>query len=184
MQETPDSYVTDLDEETSRFVSVLVSETPRGAILVSAQFADIMLQRLLTTACRSTQAASKLLDDFNAPLGTFSTRILAAYAFGLLPADEYWNLEQLRKVRNYCAHNMGFITFEDDKVRCHIENLRVEPNLENESPTVKLAFTLGTLQTWCSMLTPRLEQRSHERLFALEADQYAAQHDEELGKEK
>jgi len=79
---------------------------------------------------------------------------------------------------------MDAISFDDGKVRDHIANLRIDPAFDDEPPTSKLAFTLGTLHSWCSTVTKKLEQRSHERLPALEADEHAARHDEELGRRK
>lgn len=155
-----DSQATAAPDEHVRFIETLEDETPRGAILVAAQFADLMLLRVLSAACLSPEIATKLLDDFNAPLGTFSTRILAAYALGLVPEDEHWNLEQLRKVRNYCAHSMGRILFTDDKVKSHIDNFRLPPEAASESPQYKLAFVLSGLRVW-TMLAIRKVRRQN-----------------------
>jgi mannitol operon repressor len=38
------------------------------------------------------KSASKLIDGFNAPLGTFSARIEAAFAMGILDETEYREL--------------------------------------------------------------------------------------------
>lgn len=161
----------DVEPERERFMRALRGETPRGEILIAAQFADIMLMRLLTTASIPREIASKLLDDFSSPLGTFSTRIMAAYAFGLLPDDKdwnlYWNLEQLRKVRNYCAHTMEAITFDDDKVRSHLENLGQPPSVrvEESKPELivryRIAYVLGSLSAWCTIVEHLTEHGLH-----------------------
>ena len=65
---------------------------------------------------------SRLLDGFNAPLGTFSSRILGAFALGLLSELEYRECENIRKIRNVFAHNVH-ASFEDQKVRDICANL-------------------------------------------------------------
>ena len=78
------------------FTLTLATETPRGKLLVTAQFVDVLLTRLITGACINLRAAGELLGDSRKPLGTLSSKILAAYAFGLLSDELFWNLERLR----------------------------------------------------------------------------------------
>lgn len=158
------------EPDTGEFALTLARETPRGAILVAMQYADMLLTRLLTKACLTPNLAAKLLNDFNAPLGTFSNKILAAYAFGLLPEQEYLNLEQLRKVRNYCAHHFGEIHLDDDKVRSHCENMKVPPGYEKDPLPKKLSMVIGMLQSWLHSVEPEIEKRDKRRLLMLAAN--------------
>ncbi|MGA1982667.1 MAG: MltR family transcriptional regulator [Acidobacteriaceae bacterium] len=57
----------------------------------------------------------KLVDGFNAPLGAFSARILAAYALGILEETEYQECERIRKIRNEFAHNVK-ASFKSQKI--------------------------------------------------------------------
>jgi hypothetical protein len=66
------------------FLNEFYEETDRGAVLMAASILDEVLLSLIQAFLVDTPKSKKLLDDFNAPLGTFSSRILAAYAMGLL----------------------------------------------------------------------------------------------------
>ena len=57
----------------------------------------------------------KLVEGFSAPLGTFATRISAAFAMGLIYDFEFRECERLRKVRNYFAHTID-ASFKDEKI--------------------------------------------------------------------
>lgn len=157
------------EPDMARFMLLLLRESPRGAILIAGEFANALLERLLRSACFSDSLADSLLDDFNAPLGTFSTRILAARAFGLLPESLYWNMEQLRKLRNYCAHEFGDITFDDAKVRAHVDNFRLLPGTDT-APKVKLGAAVAALESWLRVIEPQLAKRDPHRLLALSRD--------------
>jgi hypothetical protein len=67
---------------------------------------------------------SKLVEGFNAPLGTFSTRIVATHALGLISDREAAELNTLRKVRNRFAHEVH-VSFETDAVRDICSNLKM-----------------------------------------------------------
>jgi DNA-binding MltR family transcriptional regulator len=153
-----------------QFGAILAGESPRGVILIAAQFADTMLESVLRAACRSDQVGEKLIAGFNAPLGTFSSRILAAHAFGLLPDDDYFNLEQLRQLRNHCAHSMTAIEFTDESVKARIGNLRIDS--AREDPKYKIGFVLGSLNAWCVMSVATMEERKAKGLPALESGEF------------
>lgn len=65
------------------------------------------------------KSAKDLIDGANAPLGTFSARIKATHALGLIRDREHKDLELMRHIRNQFAHNM-FATFSDAAIsdRC------------------------------------------------------------------
>jgi mannitol operon repressor len=58
----------------------------------------------------------RLVEGFNSPLGTLSTRVAAAHALGLLSEREFKECEILRKIRNLFAHHVH-TSFEDQQVR-------------------------------------------------------------------
>jgi len=61
------------------------------------------------------EGAEKLLSGFNAPLGTFSSRIAGASALGLLTDKEFKQLNLIREVRNEFAHKI-IVKFTDSRV--------------------------------------------------------------------
>ncbi len=76
----------------------------RGLVLSLAAFAEDALGHLLKSFLIPSEATSQLLEGFNAPLGTFSSRTKAAFAMGLVTTEQYQDLERLRKIRNEFAH--------------------------------------------------------------------------------
>jgi hypothetical protein len=65
----------------------------------------------------------QLIDGFNAPLGTFSSRIKAAYSLGLIENEQFEDLEHLRKIRNEFAHSWRPTSFAHPSIAAHIEKL-------------------------------------------------------------
>jgi hypothetical protein len=55
---------------------------------------------------------NRLLFDFNGPLGTFSAKILVAYAFNLFGPDTRHDLDLIRLLRNQFAHSRKSFNFE------------------------------------------------------------------------
>jgi len=108
--------------EFSAFSIVINKESERGAVLVAATMIDDLLGRMILAFLVDHKDTSRLLDGFNAPLGTLSSRILGAFALGLLSETEYRECENIRKIRNVFAHNVH-ASFEDQKVKDICANL-------------------------------------------------------------
>ena len=64
-------------------------EDERGLVLSVAAFAEDCLCKLLLAYLRDCKASSDLVEGFNAPLGTFSARIKAAFAIGILSQEQF-----------------------------------------------------------------------------------------------
>ena len=110
------------------FLPEFNKETERGAALAAAAFVDDLLQRTLEAFLLDTNTASSLLNGFNAPLGSFSARIAATHAMGLISDDERAECDLIRKVRNEFAHKVK-ASFEDERVRglCSALKYSVKP---------------------------------------------------------
>ncbi|WP_135449001.1 MltR family transcriptional regulator [Tabrizicola caldifontis] len=80
-------------------------ESPRGAVLVSCAFLDDQLREIIDAFLIADSARDKLLEGFNAPIGTFSSRIVMAHCLGLISDKERDDCETLRKIRNDLAHD-------------------------------------------------------------------------------
>jgi mannitol operon repressor len=97
------------------FLEEFNKETERGAALAAAAFIDDLLQRILTAFLLNKSSADKLLSGSAAPVGTFSARIAAARALGLISETERHQIELIRKVRNEFAHQVK-MSFDDKKI--------------------------------------------------------------------
>ncbi len=65
-----------------------------------------------------------MLDGGTAPLGTFSSRIKAAFALGLIDGRERSECDLIRKVRNEFAHQPHGIAFDNDKITVLCDRLQ------------------------------------------------------------
>lgn len=145
----------------------------RGLILSLAAFAEDSLGTLLMAFMLPTDATRQLLEGFNAPLGTFSSRIKAAYSLGLIDKGQFEDLEHLRKIRNEFAHTWQPITFADPRIVGHIKAINYS-NVDDEfpeTPLVKVRTALSSLLVEMQSATHQIEKQGlrvqvkHGRLF-------------------
>jgi mannitol operon repressor len=104
-------------EDLAAFVAELKRETDRGLPLVGAALIDDRLTETLRAFFCEVPSRDKLLDDSNAPLGTFSSKTECCYALGLIDEFEYTEIGLIRKVRNEFAHAKHGITFSNSRVQ-------------------------------------------------------------------
>ncbi len=97
------------------FLGDFNKETERGTALAAAAMLDELLGRVIESFLIPNKGSKALLDGFNAPLGTFSSRIASAFALGLVSEVEYRECELIRKVRNEFAHQIK-VSFKTEKV--------------------------------------------------------------------
>lgn len=97
-------------------------ESQRGLALVCAAMIDDLLGRCIKSILVDHEATTGLLEGFNAPLGTFSARILAAFALGVLSEKEYGDCKRFQKIRNVFAHTVH-ASFNDQNIKDISANL-------------------------------------------------------------
>lgn len=110
--------------EFNEFLWALNKESERGAVLISAAMIDDLLGRTILAFLIDHAETNRLLEGFNAPLGTLSARALAAVALGLLSEKEFRECERLRKIRNVFAHDVH-ASFENQSVKDICKNLEM-----------------------------------------------------------
>lgn len=114
-------------EDVNRLSQIIHDLDERGLVLTLSAFAEEALGELLAAFMRTGNAADALLTGFNAPLGTFSARIKASFALGLITDRQHENFDRLRKIRNEFAHSWEPIKFSDRAVAAHISALNFIP---------------------------------------------------------
>ena len=72
------------------------------------------------------ETSRELLKGKYAPLGSFSSRINAAFALGLIEQAEFAECQIIRRIRNKFAHSSKALKFDSPEVRDLVLNL---PNL-------------------------------------------------------
>jgi hypothetical protein len=102
-------------KEFAAFLEDFNRETERGAALAAAAFLDDLLKKTLEAFLLESNSASALLNGFNAPLGGFAARVVAAHAMGLISEVEHQECELVRKVRNEFAHKVK-MSFNDARI--------------------------------------------------------------------
>ena len=103
------------------YMELLNKESHRGAVLISTGFLEQQLKDILLAFMLNSAQSEDLVGGHNAPLGTFSSRISACYALGLITEDEQHDLTLLRRIRNDFAHDIH-TSFETRSVvdRCKL----------------------------------------------------------------
>lgn len=104
------------------FLSEFSKESDRGMALIATSYIDDRLKQVIASFLIECAAAKALLEGFNAPLGSFSTRIAAATALGLISEREAKEADRLRKIRNIFAHEVH-ASFSDQRVSDMCRNL-------------------------------------------------------------
>jgi hypothetical protein len=140
----------------------------RALILTVAAFAEDTLGSLLRAFLMPHDASQQLLTGFNAPLGTFSARIKAAYALGLTTKEQFNDLEHLRKIRNSFSHTWRPISLDAPSIAGHIKALSFSA-LDDVYPTtllLKLRSSLPSLLLELQVITNRVnEEKRSVRLI-------------------
>ena len=102
--------------DLAHFFAELQRETDRGLPLVAGALIDEKLRDALESFLCPVKSTERLLNEPNSPLGTFSARIDACFALGLIDDFEYQEISLVRKVRNMFAHSKHGFSFHDEKV--------------------------------------------------------------------
>ncbi len=111
-------------EDLAKFVDELRRETDRGLPLVGAALIDEKLLETLNAFFVHGKAAERLLSDNNGALGTFSSRIDACFALGLIDDFEHREISLIRKVRNEFAHAKHGLSFQSEPVKGFCSSLK------------------------------------------------------------
>src|SRR3546814_18587191 len=96
-----------------------------------------MLDELLTSHfSRRDEVTWGLLTGDGGPLGSFSNKILAAYAFGIITDVIKSNIETVRHIRNAFAHTMAPLTFSHAAIVTSLEKSTL-PNAKRTNPNTR-----------------------------------------------
>lgn len=132
--------------ELAKFLAVLNTESDRGAVLIAGSRLDEVLLGILSAFLRKTKSANELLEGFNAPLGTFASRVSMCHALGLIEDHEYNEITLMRKVRNEFGHKWKDISFDAPKIRGLVEKLPwLGPPEHEAGATLKSRFNAAVV---------------------------------------
>lgn len=166
----PDETFDDLNSLTR----TLIELDDRGLVVSLGAFAEEALGVLLAAFLRKNASTRYLTTGFNAPLGSFSTRIKGCHALGLITDEQFSDLERLRKLRNAFAHTWKSLSLSDQAIAAHITALSFPASHDEfpETPRDKLIQSLSFLLVELSLQARQIETGGHRaelvgrRLFA------------------
>ena len=115
------------------FLKEFSKESDRASVIVAASiFDDALLSLLKQHLVPNAASTDELFDGTNAPLATFSSKIVFAHRLGLISAPFARNLHLIRKIRNEFAHNIHGGTFEDSGVKSRVMELYKSQSYKNK----------------------------------------------------
>jgi mannitol operon repressor len=88
------------------WLDLLTNESERGQVLISSGFLEQQPKDIFQAFLIENSGTETLFEGANAPLGSFSARIAACFALGLISDGEHHDLTLLRKIRNDFAHSV------------------------------------------------------------------------------
>jgi DNA-binding MltR family transcriptional regulator len=160
-------------EQLGRFLHAFNQESDRGAALVAASMLDERLEQILHSFLSESPVSRELIEGFNAPLGTFSSRVSATYALGLIQENEYKEITLIRKIRNEFGHGWETMSFASGRISDYTRQLPWLGPAELESgATLRARFNaavaiLLTDLMWRSRLVKK--ERRSTRVWAHKA---------------
>lgn len=110
-------------ERLNKLNELLTGMDDRGLVLTLAAFAEESLGHALAAYMMKNKSGAKLLEGFNAPFGTLSSRIQATHALGIVTEDQYQDLEHLRKIRNHFSHTWKPVSLDTSPASDHVDAL-------------------------------------------------------------
>ncbi|MDR6755161.1 DNA-binding MltR family transcriptional regulator [Mycoplana sp. BE70] len=134
----------------------------QGLVLAAAAFAEDSLAKLLRAFMLPNNAASQLIDGFNAPLGTLSAKVKAAYALGLVTKAQFEDLEHLRIIRNDFSHTWRVVAFSDQAISDRIRSINYSNLAEEfpETPLAKLRSSVMSLLLELEITASQIEKKN------------------------
>jgi mannitol operon repressor len=153
--------------EFAGFLPELNKESDRGCVMVACSYLDELLRRILLAFLIDIPTSTTLLEGFNAPLGTLSTRASAALALGLIREREFNEVDTLRRVRNRFAHNVH-ISFDSQDVDALCRNLTMSARSDNPSKDKPRGLYISAAVALILHLTNRPAYVAKRRLDAVE----------------
>lgn len=104
------------EDEIDALARAVDEETDRGAVILLATAFEDKLTDAIKSHMRHNLNSDqrKRLFGYDAPLGTFSAKIMMGYAVGILNKEMLDVAEIVREMRNACAHSRSAISFQDE----------------------------------------------------------------------
>lgn len=139
----------------------------RAAAIFGAAILDELLRQVLVAFMISDDKETKELTRESSVLGTYSSRIRAAYCLGLLTAEERNDLDLIRRIRNPFAHRVRPPSFEEGQIRDLSLNLSIGKRFLNQDQwnSPRECFQATTAALAYSLSVRALQVKREQRLL-------------------
>ncbi len=103
------------------------SGSDRATVVMFGSFVEANLERLLTSVMRSDLNSKdrKQLFEYEGAVGTFSSKIIMAYALGLIGPVTRSDLNSIRFLRNEFAHSRMPFDFQTPEAKAVCDQLKI-----------------------------------------------------------
>lgn len=104
------------------------------AIVAAALLDEALANSLKAKLLPAIKKENCIFSSPQSPLGSFSSRIDAAFQLGLISKHLHRDLHLIRKIRNDFAHNPWDLNFEDPKIKSRVIELEKVSNYKARNP--------------------------------------------------
>lgn len=144
-------------DELDKVFKEMRGESPRAAVLVGSAMLEDVLRGVIAFRCTHlTQTEKAELLDGVGPISTFSAKIKAAYAFGMIGAKTRDDLEVVRELRNAFAHGIRPLNFSNPEIEKLVARMNAMRDLDS------LAVSKDEFIEAIYMLMTHLTSRMHD----------------------
>jgi len=137
--------------------------THAGVVIATAAILDAELERALKRAMlpMSNKMYGRLFASFR-PLNSFSSKIVMAYALGVITKEVYGELEKIRALRNAFAHSSSLLHFESSEIAPLFAALK-HPRRATTKPAVVFVECAKVIEQSLQEYLRRMDERSSDR---------------------
>jgi len=147
-------------EHHQHYLDISKTESERGKAIIAVSHLEPLLEKLLFSAIDLPEQYKRrfiCMGSTQALVNTFSGVCLTCRAFGLMDDDRYKVTEQIRKIRNYLAHNLD-ASFSDQSVIDHCRNLkkivcRLGYEIPDDDPLIIFEFSVSMISGYITGFT-------------------------------
>lgn len=111
-------------------------------VIIATSYVDNTLALLLSTHFIESTLVDRLLDPNGGPIGTLMAKANVAYCLGLLTKEDRRNVELIGNIRNKFAHIIEDISFEDQGIQDHCDELN-DPFFSCPAPPFEHLVTIA-----------------------------------------
>ena len=156
----------EIENELGVFPAELKEGADRATMLMAAAYLDAALETLLRAALLQEEKPVDRMFASGGALESFGIRADMAHLMGLIGPTTRANIECIRKIRNYAAHNHKPVGFDDQPVVDLCRNARFvgEPKVVPIHTTTRDRFIfVAMMVAWEIVGITRRQERAQER---------------------